>query len=117
MDDDERNVLHKCFAKTKELFMKQNSSEDWSHNLIEGSSELSTPLQWKHFYVWLANPNNYNEEETAKLSTMSGTATIEPYADCFKVDTIQNGPCETIINVVNTNTSEQEDEKQEEVVA
>ena len=109
MKTDERNVLQSCFAKTKNLFIKKNTAEDWAHNIIEGSSALKTGLQWKHYYVWLANPNNYNEAEADKLSTASEAFVLEPYSDCMKVETIQNGPCETIINVINV--GEQDDEK------
>ena len=114
MNSDERNVLHRCFAKTKDLFTRKNQSEDWSHNLIEGSKGLRTPSQWKHYYAWLANPNNYNEDEVASLKIDNSLTEIEPYDSCMVVETFENGPCETIINVKNrTLYGKQDDEKTE----
>ena len=108
MKADERKILHACFEKTKNLFIKRNSAEDWSHNIIEGSRELKTALQWKHFYVWMANPNNYDEEEASKLSVPTEPVVLDGYDACMRVDTFQNGPCETIVHVINVG---EQDEK------
>ena len=82
------------------MFMKNNMAQDWSTNIIEGSKALRTPTQWKHYYVWLANPNNYNEEEANLLEIDQNPPLIEPYPECMKVETFQNGN-ETIVSVTN----------------
>ena len=101
MNPHEREILQRCLKKTKDLFQRKQRSEDWAENLIEGSRGLTTPAQWKHFYVWLANPNNYDEERTSKMEVDKTLTAIEKYPDCMVVDTVQNGPCETIIHVKN----------------
>ena len=113
MNTKERSVFQKAIAETTDLFKRRTQAEDWSRNLIEGSSELKTAQQWKHFYTWLANPNQYNEEETNKMEISDETAKIEPYDSCMRTETFQNGPCETIINIINTSgpSSEQDEEK------
>jgi len=112
MNPKERSVFQKAIAETTDLFKRRSQAEDWSRNLIEGSRELKTPHQWKHFYTWLANPNQYNEEETNKMEIATEAAKIEPYDSCMRTETFQNGPCETIINVINTSGhSEQDEEK------
>jgi len=100
MDADERDILQKAFAKTKKLFQTKKQAEDWAHNLIEGSNALKTPLQWKHYYAWLANPRKYNEQYIAEMPDCTEPALIKPYDSCMRVETTQNGPYETIINVV-----------------
>ena len=114
MNSDERAILHRCLNKTKGLFERRTRSEDWSHNLIEGSRGLTTATQWKHFYVWLANPNQYNEDAVEKLEIDNSLTKIEEYADCMEVHTFQNGPCEQIIHVKNPAFYTNEDEKIEE---
>jgi len=119
MKSPERAVLKRCLAKTKELFTSRKSSEDWADNLIEGSKELSTPTQWKHFYTWLASPNTYDEFKTDQLVIDPTPPRIDPYDECLVIDTVQNGPCETIINITNptlyskacVNDEKMEDEK------
>ena len=112
MNSAERKNLQRCFAKTQGLFSTRKQSESWADNIIDGSKELKTPREWKHFYVWLANPRGYDEERTEKMEIASEAPCIEPYDDCMKVETFQNGS-ETIINVINPGwgQSNQDDEK------
>jgi len=114
MKSDERATLHRCLNKTKGLFERRKRSEDWATNLIEGSRGLTTPTQWKHYYVWLANPNQYNEEATDKLEIDNSLTKIDEYSGGLEVNTFQNGPCETIIHVKNPAYYPHEDEKIEE---
>ena len=117
MNSDERTVLQQCFAQTKELFMNKTQSEDWADNLINGSKGLTTPRQWKHYYVWLANPKQYDEERTEQMEIDATPPRIDPYPPGMKVDTFQNGKCETHIHVTNPNWykhEEQNDEKSPE---
>ena len=112
MNASERAVLQRCFHKTKGLFQRRTQSEDWAENIIDGSKELKTPREWKHFYAWLANPNKYDEEATEKLVIDNTMTEIESYPKHMVVETYQNGPCETIIHVTNpTLYSQQDDEK------
>ena len=110
MNSSERAVLHKSFKKTKDLLMRRNSSEQWSQNLIEGSSMLKTPLQWKHYYVWLANPNGYNEKEVDALKIDNTPPKIEPYPSHMKVERFQNGSDITVV-VTNSQLCSSDDEK------
>ena len=80
--------------------MHRKTSESWAHNIIEGSNELTTPNQWKHFYAWLASPNTYSESKTNNLVIDNTPPNIEPYDDCLVIDTVQNG-IDTIINITN----------------
>jgi len=103
MKPSERTVLQACFEKTKKLFETKRQPEDWADNIIQGSSGLKTKLQWKHFYTWLANPNNYDEENTSNLTIEPQILeNIEPYPEHMVVETYQNGPAETLIRVINT---------------
>ena len=114
MEPTERATLHRCFAKTKELFMTNKHSESWSHNLIDGTKELTTPLQWKHMYVWLANPRNYDEGKVDSMEIDTSPPQIDPYPEQMQVNTFQNG-LDTIIHVKNSNwRGEDSDEKQME---
>ena len=111
MNPVERATLHRCFAKTKELFQKNKQSESWSHNLIHGTRELTTPLQWKHMYVWLANPRGYDEGKVHSMEIDTTPPRIDPYPEEMNVNTFQNGH-ETIIHVKNPMWYEtQDDEK------
>lgn len=110
MNTVERATLHRCFEKTKELFSTHKHSESWSHNLIEGTRELSTPLQWKHMYVWLANPLGYDETKVSNMVVDPNPPRIDPYPDQMSVNTFQNGN-ETIIHVKNPIWYKSEDEK------
>ena len=101
MNSDERSVLQKCFSQTKELFKRKTQSEDWAENLITGSRGLTTARQWKHYYVWLANPKKYDEERTERMEIDTTPPKIDPYPAGMKVETFQNGPCETRIHVSN----------------
>lgn len=113
MTPEERTVLHKAFAKTSDLFKRRGTARDWSDNIIEGSTMLTTAETWKHFYVWLANPKKYNEAEADALEIEVTTPEcIKPYPDGMKVETFQNGN-ETIIHVINPNLQNQDDEKVE----
>jgi len=114
MNSDERSNLRRCFTKTRDLFRRRQRSEDWADNLIDGSRGLTTPAQWKHFYVWIANPQNYNEAEVDKMEIDNSLATIDEYPECMEVETFQNGPCETIIHVKNKAFYTQDEEKTEE---
>ena len=100
MQTDERETLQRCFAKTKGLFMKHTMSEDWADNITNGSLELKTPLQWKHFYVWLANPNGYNEAATDALEIYNSMTNIDPYPSNMVVETFKNGT-DTMVYVKN----------------
>jgi len=113
MKSSERAILHRCLNKTKGLFEHRKRSEDWAENLIEGSRGLTTPAQWKHFYVWLANPTQYNEEATEAMEIDNSLTKIDEYDDCMEVETFQNGPCETIIYVKNTAFHTKDEEKTE----
>ena len=103
MNSDEQEILQRCLGKTKDLFQRRNRSEDWAENIIRGSAGLTTPEQWKHYYVWLANPKQYNEESTNKMEIDNSLTQIDDYPDCMEVETFQNGPCETVIHVKNKN--------------
>jgi len=119
LKDEERAVLHGAFERTKDLFKRRNTSEDWALNLVEGSKDLTTPLQWTHYYTFLANPNGYKEEEvclkTAEEEYANNPNLIPPYEDCFEVTEYKNGN-ETIIYVKNKNLHppKEEDEEDEE---
>ena len=113
MNPTERAVLKQAFKKTTDLFKRRNTTEDWARNLRDGSSELTTKLQWTHFYTFLANPRKYKEENVCLKTAFEehhSKECIPPYESCFHVQEWKNGT-ETIINV--TNTLEQ-DEKTEE---
>lgn len=112
MNSDERAALQRCFNQTKELFQRKTQSEDWAENLITGSQGLTTQRQWKHYYVWLANPKNYDEERTERMEIDTTPPKIDPYPPGMKVETFQNGPCETLVHVTNPhwNKSQQDDE-------
>ena len=115
MNPAERTVFEKCVKKTTELFKRRNLAEEWANNLIEGSKGLTTGNQWKHFYAWLSNPDNYNEEEVNALKTI-GTeipSNLEDYPDYMKVETFQNG-VETLVYVTHKDKEDEEDEKKEE---
>ena len=101
MNSDERKTLQRCLKKTKELCQRRRRSEDWAQNLIEGSRGLTTPAQWKHFYVWLANPNKYDETVTDQMEIDNSLAKIDEYPEELEVNTFQNGPYDTIIHVKN----------------
>ena len=111
MNSDERNALHRCFNQTKELFQRKTQSEDWAENIITGSQGLTTQRQWKHYYVWLANPKNYDEERTERMEIDNTPPQIDPYPQGMKVETFQNGPCETIIHVKNPHWNKRNDEE------
>ena len=104
----ERAKLHEAIKKTTELFKQKTSARDWSINIIEGSKPLqnATGNTWKHYYVWLANPDGYNEEATDALE-IEKTKSIESYDPCMRVETFQNGT-ETIVRVINKNLEDDE---------
>ena len=114
MNSNERAVLENSFKKTIDLFKRRNAPEDWARNLRDGSSELKTNLQWKHFYTFIANPTKYKSEDvclkTAEQEHRQKVC-ITPYEDCFKIKEWKNGS-ETIINI--TNPGLDMDEKKEE---
>ena len=112
MKSAERENLQRCFVKTQGLFSTRKQSESWADNIIDGSDGLKTPREWKHFYVWLANPRGYDEERTERMEIDTEPPCIESYDDCMKVETFQNGT-ETIINVINPGWGQntQDDEK------
>ena len=111
MNSDELSILRRCLKNTKKLFQRRGRSEDWAENLIEGSRELTTPTQWKHFYVWLANPNKYDEDAIDEMEVDNSLTTIDEYPEGMEVETFQNGPCETIIHVKNTKFYTNDEEK------
>ena len=101
MNLDERVVLQQSLKKTQDLFERRNRSEDWAENLIEGSKNLTTKAQWKHYYVWLANPHKYNEDAVDGMEIDNSLKKIDEYPEHMEVETFQNGPCETLIHVKN----------------
>ena len=114
MDSDERTVLQAALKKTMDLFKRRTSHEDWARNLREGSSELKTDLQWKHFYTFLGNPRGYDENNVCVESSEKEHATLElkPYEDCFEIHEYKNGNETTIyVKNIGDGTAEQDDEK------
>ena len=110
MNPSERAVFQQSIANTLNLFKQKKMAEQWSQNIIDGSKLLTTPLQWKHFYCWLANPHGYNEKEVDSLPVDTEPPVIEPYAECMHVETFVNGN-ETQIHVTNTRFNDENDEK------
>ena len=101
MNQNERKILHSCFAKTLDLFQQRKQAESWSENLLDGSRQLTTPVQWKHYYVWLAQPSKYCEADVDKMEIDTVPCEIEPYPQGLEVETLKNGNYETFVRVRN----------------
>ena len=76
MNDSERADFKESVRKTTELFKTRRTAEDWAQNLIDGTSDLKTGNSWKHFYAWVSNPKNYNEEEVNNLGILETEKTV-----------------------------------------
>ena len=57
-----KNVLE-AIEKTRELFIRRNSDLDWQRNLVEGSANLKSPMEFGNFYKWLACPEKFKMEK------------------------------------------------------
>jgi hypothetical protein len=106
------SVLQYSVRKTKDLFARRPSAEDWARNLLEGSKRLKSKHDWDKFYTFITNPEAYEEGEIpedfspAKIS--EGIPT--DYPTHMKVVKTMNGN-ETLIHVVNTRRSRDEDDE------
>ena len=113
MSPEDRILFQQAVQKTTELFKKRTTARDWSDNIIQGSSMLNTKNSWKHYYAWLGNPQNYNEEQTDQLEVVPTTEDdIGCYDKRLTVSKFKNGN-ETLIHIKNPSLHTQNDEKQE----
>jgi hypothetical protein len=103
--------LQYSIRKTKDLFKRRNTAEDWARNLLEGSKRLKTVEDWDLFYTFLVDPMGYEENEIAPRKETCNVQEGIPsdYPSHMKVVKIKNGG-ETMIHVVNT-TWHEDDEK------
>ena len=115
MNDADRKDFNEAIDTTTELFKRRRTAEDWVRNIEEGSKSLKTGHAWKHYYAWLANPQQYNEEEVNGLDIIdtNDTSVIKEWPKCMVVETVKNGH-EIIINVVKQKTDDEKDEKSED---
>ena len=104
--------LQFSIRKTKELFKRRNTAEDWARNLLEGSRRLKTENDWDQFYTFITDPLGFEEGEIVeKLGTCSMQEGVPTdYPSFMKVVKTMNGN-ETMIHVVNTNYRCEDDEK------
>ena len=117
MSPEETTNLWNDINKTKELFIKRNSSHDWQRNIVDGSKTLKTKTEWANFYAWLSNPNhfvvkqeetdfNFDEEDDELWKSYK-------YPEGIYEKRYKNGN-ETVIHIVNKNLyPDQNDEKDE----
>ena len=106
------SALQFSLRKTKELFKRRNTAEDWARNLLEGSRRLKTAHDWDQFYAFITDPLGFEDGEMVeKMGTCSMQEGIPPeYPSFMKVVKTMNGN-ETMIHVVNTNYRCEDDEK------
>ena len=104
--------LQYSIRKTKDLFKRRATAEDWARNLLEGSTRLKTAADWDQFYVFLTDPMAYDDGDIAvKMNTCSVQEGVPTdYPAHMKVLKTQNGG-ETIIHVVNTQGRGEDEEK------
>ena len=104
--------LQFSIRKTKELFKRRNTAEDWARNLLEGSRRLNTEKDWDTYYAFITNPLGFEEGEIVeKMGTCSIHEGVPPeYPSFMKVVKTMNGN-ETMIHIVNTNSRCEDDEK------
>jgi hypothetical protein len=105
-------VLQYSVRKTKDLFARRPSAEDWARNLLEGSKRLNTKHDWDKFYTFITNPDAYEEGEISEhfLPAKISEGIPTDYPSHMKVVKIMNGN-ETVIHVVNTHKRDEDDEK------
>jgi hypothetical protein len=104
--------LQYSIRKTKELFRRRQTGEDWARNLLEGSRRLKTVDDWDMYYAFIANPDAYEEN---KIPARTGTCCVHEgvptdYPDFMEVRKVINGG-ETIIHVINKRSRGEDDEK------
>jgi hypothetical protein len=105
-------VLQYSVRKTKDLFARRPSAEDWARNLLEGSKRLKTKHDWDKFYTFITNPEAFEEGEIPDHFSQAKISEGIPtdYPPHMKVVKIMNGN-ETMIHVVNTRKRGEDDEK------
>ena len=104
--------LQFSIRKTKELFKRRNTAEDWARNLLEGSRRLKTKNDWDTYYAFITDPLGFEDgdivENMGTCNMQEGIPT--DYPSFMKVVKTMNGN-ETMIHVVNTNSRCEDDEK------
>ena len=57
--------VHKAIIKLHRLNrLQHNSSDDWAHNLLEATQDLSDEKDQNDFLTYLANPGGYKHNQT-----------------------------------------------------
>ena len=57
--------VHKAIIKLHRLNrLQHNSSDDWAHNLLESTRDLSDEKDQNDFLTYLANPGGYKHKQT-----------------------------------------------------
>ena len=105
---EERRILHEAFKQCEMMFRK--NCMRFHYNLTQSTKHLNTDWQMKHFYAWVANPRDYNEDEVDLLETGFDGMEIEPYENYMEVHSFPNGD-ECFIHVKNSKLYSQEEEK------
>ena len=91
--------------RTLELFRKRPDYQDWSLNLEEGSSGLTSDEDWQMFYRFLANPTGLVNKSKTELpeEEKEQTHTLPP---CLEELRYQNGT-DMIIHVKNIDVDDE----------
>ena len=82
--------LVQAMTKTVNLFKNRDRSEDWSRNIIEGSSGITSERDWTLYYAFLTNPANFSESNVC-LETINPNETI-PLPEGLEEVVHKNGP-------------------------
>ena len=94
--------LSRAIDLLKKLFNDRHAPEWWSQNIIDASRHLSKPEDWTKFYSYMANPQNFDPDQTVVPMTddeiKKAEAMLELPAGLEEV-IFQKGPEDTTVHV------------------
>jgi DNA invertase Pin-like site-specific DNA recombinase len=101
----------------KKLLDQRPDPSFWSDNIIDASSVLKNPEDWRIFYLYLTDGQNFNVDNPVLRETLADieeNTVIPDYLPNQKVTEVANGPQETYILVETMSEDEKADEKDDE---
>ena len=97
----------------KKLLKQRPDPSFWSDNIIDASSILKKPEDWRIFYMYLTDGVKFNADETRETVCQLEELTVIPdYLPNQRVREVANGPNETYIVVETCSSDEKEFETQ-----
>ena len=115
MDEVSLKRLWSAIDLTEKLFKENTTPEDWSDNIIEGSKNLKTSLEYGNYVNWLTNSTDFKvKHEIEFASCEEKILENHEYPDGYEEKYFKNGN-DYVIHVKNNHFGKtQDDEKHPE---